>query len=302
MRGQGVALALTAKCACAQSRDLLRMEGLVLQSLEFRVNTPTCYTFLSLLIQHLGMVPATAALSIYLLVHPPVHFYTVTLPACCQSAAPPQHACTHDVMRWTCESVLGVRRMRCAQACAGRRVPAACWKMPRCLPATGALHAGVRADGIPGAREGRGRLPAGLRLRRHRRRHLGRGGPGVLPVLAACLLLKPEGFLPALHSPCLAIITPSCMQRAVPLKQGQMFPVKQSHPYRCDAGAAAPQQGGPARLLRRHAERAPGGLQRAGRGRRGCLPLHGRQGQVPRLRLALRVPRHPAREPPRRPV
>ena len=42
----------------------------MLQSLEFRVNTPTCYTFLSLLIQHLGLAPATAALSIYLLVRP----------------------------------------------------------------------------------------------------------------------------------------------------------------------------------------------------------------------------------------
>ena len=44
------------------------MEGLVLQSLEFRVNTPTCYTFLSLLNQHLGPSPAHVALSVYLLV------------------------------------------------------------------------------------------------------------------------------------------------------------------------------------------------------------------------------------------
>ena len=46
------------------------MEGLVLQSLEFRVNTPTCYTFLSLLNQHLKPPPAHAALSVYLLVRP----------------------------------------------------------------------------------------------------------------------------------------------------------------------------------------------------------------------------------------
>ena len=52
----------------AQARDLTRMEGLVLQSLEFRVNTPTCYTFLSLLNQHLGPSPAHVALSVYLLV------------------------------------------------------------------------------------------------------------------------------------------------------------------------------------------------------------------------------------------
>ncbi len=51
-----------------QPEDLLRMEGLLLQSLDFRINAPTAYTFLSLLKQHIGVSPRVAALAVYLLV------------------------------------------------------------------------------------------------------------------------------------------------------------------------------------------------------------------------------------------
>ena len=44
------------------------MESLVLQSLGFRVNAPTAYTFLSLLKQHISLAPAVSALAVYLLV------------------------------------------------------------------------------------------------------------------------------------------------------------------------------------------------------------------------------------------
>lgn len=61
-----------------QTEDLLRMEGVVLQSLDFRINTPTAYTFLCLLKQHIGLPPRVAALAVYLLVsvhlpHIPCH-------------------------------------------------------------------------------------------------------------------------------------------------------------------------------------------------------------------------------------
>ncbi len=46
------------------------MEGLVLQSLDFRVNAPTCFTFYSVLLRHLQPSPKTAALASYILVHP----------------------------------------------------------------------------------------------------------------------------------------------------------------------------------------------------------------------------------------
>lgn len=52
----------------AQPEDLLRMEGVLLQSLDFRINAPTAYTFLSLLKQHIGLSPRVAALAVYLLV------------------------------------------------------------------------------------------------------------------------------------------------------------------------------------------------------------------------------------------
>ena len=52
----------------AQPEDLLRMEGVLLQSLDFRINAPTAYTFLSLLKQHVGLSPRVAALAVYLLV------------------------------------------------------------------------------------------------------------------------------------------------------------------------------------------------------------------------------------------
>ena len=45
------------------------MEGLVLQSLDFRVNVPTCFTFYSVLLRHLQPSAKTAALASYILVH-----------------------------------------------------------------------------------------------------------------------------------------------------------------------------------------------------------------------------------------
>ena len=52
----------------AQMKDLIRMEGLVLQSLDFRVNAPTCFTFYSVLLRHLQPAAKTAALASYILV------------------------------------------------------------------------------------------------------------------------------------------------------------------------------------------------------------------------------------------
>lgn len=44
------------------------MEGVVLQTMDFRINAPTAYTFLCLLKQHVGLTPRVAALAVYLLV------------------------------------------------------------------------------------------------------------------------------------------------------------------------------------------------------------------------------------------
>jgi len=44
------------------------MEGLVLQSLDFRVNAPTCFTFYSILLRHLQPSTKTAAMASYILV------------------------------------------------------------------------------------------------------------------------------------------------------------------------------------------------------------------------------------------
>ncbi len=63
-----------------QMKDLVRMEGLVLQSLDFRVNAPTCFTFYSVLLRHLQPSPKTAALASYILVHPSQQ--NPVLPAC----------------------------------------------------------------------------------------------------------------------------------------------------------------------------------------------------------------------------
>ncbi|BDA41961.1 probable cyclin-A2 at C-terminar half [Coccomyxa sp. Obi] len=52
---------------CFRPEDLLRMEGVLLQSLDFRINAPTAYTFLSLLKPHIGLSPRVAALAVYLL-------------------------------------------------------------------------------------------------------------------------------------------------------------------------------------------------------------------------------------------
>lgn len=54
-----------------QMKDLIRMEGLVLQSLGFRVNAPTCFTFHNILLRHLQPCAKTAALASYILVCPP---------------------------------------------------------------------------------------------------------------------------------------------------------------------------------------------------------------------------------------
>ena len=51
-------------------KDLVRMEGLVLQSLDFRVNAPTCFTFYSVLLRHMQPSAKTAALASYILVLP----------------------------------------------------------------------------------------------------------------------------------------------------------------------------------------------------------------------------------------
>ena len=48
------------------------MEGLVLQSLDFRVNVPTCFTFYSVLLRHLQPAAKTAALASYILVSSPL--------------------------------------------------------------------------------------------------------------------------------------------------------------------------------------------------------------------------------------
>ena len=56
--------------------DLLRMEGVVLQTMDFRINAPTGYTFLCLLKQHIGLSPRVAALAVYLLVCPPFLAHT----------------------------------------------------------------------------------------------------------------------------------------------------------------------------------------------------------------------------------
>ena len=48
------------------------MEGLVLQSLDFRVNAPTCFTFYSVLLRHLQPSDKTAALASYILVYTPL--------------------------------------------------------------------------------------------------------------------------------------------------------------------------------------------------------------------------------------
>ena len=64
-----------------QMKDLVRMEGLVLQSLEFRVNAPTCFTFFSILGRHLQPTPKMVALASYILVHPQSQF-VFKLPAC----------------------------------------------------------------------------------------------------------------------------------------------------------------------------------------------------------------------------
>ena len=68
-----------------QMKDLVRMEGLVLQSLDFRVNAPTCFTFFSVLGRHLQPTPKMVALASYILVHPQSQF-VCKLPAC-------MHAC-----------------------------------------------------------------------------------------------------------------------------------------------------------------------------------------------------------------
>ncbi|KAK9909017.1 hypothetical protein WJX75_006080 [Coccomyxa subellipsoidea] len=52
---------------CFRVEDLLRMEGVVLQTMDFRINAPTGYTFLCLLKQHIGLSPRVAALAVYLL-------------------------------------------------------------------------------------------------------------------------------------------------------------------------------------------------------------------------------------------
>ena len=65
------------------------MEGLVLQSLDFRVNAPTCFTFYSVLLRHLQPSDKTAALASYILVpssrqaaQPPGLLLTVRPAAC----------------------------------------------------------------------------------------------------------------------------------------------------------------------------------------------------------------------------
>lgn len=54
-----------------QPGDLLRMEGIVLDCLAFRINTPTAHTFLSMYKQALGLQPRTCALASYLAVSAP---------------------------------------------------------------------------------------------------------------------------------------------------------------------------------------------------------------------------------------
>lgn len=51
---------------CFMPGDLLRMEGIVLDCLAFRINTPTAHTFLSMYKQALGLQPRTCALASYL--------------------------------------------------------------------------------------------------------------------------------------------------------------------------------------------------------------------------------------------
>lgn len=65
-----------------QMKDLVRMEGLVLQSLDFRVNAPTCFSFFSVLGRHLQPTPKMAALASYILVHPNPNLSVNYLHAC----------------------------------------------------------------------------------------------------------------------------------------------------------------------------------------------------------------------------
>jgi hypothetical protein len=65
-----------------QVTDLIRMESLVLQSLGFRINTPTAYTFLSLLKQFISLPPTVTALAVYILVcHSPLKCALLNLSA-----------------------------------------------------------------------------------------------------------------------------------------------------------------------------------------------------------------------------
>ena len=83
---------LTVSDGGAQMKDLIRMEGLVLQSLDFRVNAPTCFTFYSVLLRHLQPAAKTAALASYILVSS--SFYGPNASLSCRR---PSCACSDEV-------------------------------------------------------------------------------------------------------------------------------------------------------------------------------------------------------------
>lgn len=54
------------RCNMLQPADLLRMEGIILDCLSFRISCPTTHTFMALFKQALGLQPRTCAMASYL--------------------------------------------------------------------------------------------------------------------------------------------------------------------------------------------------------------------------------------------